>query len=127
MDGAVWVVSISDPQPTKVVTLDGVALANYTNACSKRLSIANKEVIEHLRVIAVTECQRASTLVEEIVAKDVATALARDYLALAIALLEVAILDHALGLLVGHIACSEADTTLTIYAIARLIEHSIGA
>ena len=117
----------SNPQPTKVVALDYMALANHTNTRSEWLLVADKVVVEYLRIVAVTECQRASTLVEEIVAKDVATALARDDFALAIALLEEAIFDYALGLLVGHIARSEANATLTIYATTLLVDQRVRA
>ena len=96
-------------------------------ARSEWLLVTDKVVVEYLRIVAVTECQRPTTLVEEVVTEDITTALARDYLALAIALLEEAIFDYAIGLLVGHIARSEANATLTIYATTLLVDQRVRA
>ena len=92
----------------EIVTSYSMPLAHNADSGRQRCVLADEVVVQDLRVIAVTQSQLPLALVEEVVAEDVTTTFARDNLALTIASIEVAILDHTLGLLLCHIACADA-------------------
>ena len=54
----------SKSQSLKVVTSNNMALTHYADTCRQRCTLADEVVIQDLRIIAVTQSQRASTLKE---------------------------------------------------------------